>query len=407
MTGWWASTLAGTAVLTLVVLLARGPVARAFGSRAAYALWLAPALRMVLPPAELLPPISPAGPGGALWVAIVVEPASKAAQALPSWLVPLWLGGAGLYLAARLVAHHLFLARALAEGEPLDRPDFAYDLVATPTVDGPLATGLLHRLVLVPADFEARFTHEQQRLALRHEALHHERGDLWACAAALVAVALNWFNPLAHIALGAFRRDMESACDAQLLAGESAETVPAYAETLLRCAARPVPRSLCALTSIDELKGRLMMLTNTPPKFRRIAGLAVAGALAAGGLMVSLPASAQDSPEKQQVRKEVRIVEVNGEDGKKYKIESERADLKRECPGELTAVTDDASTESADKKQKTFIMICTKKGEGNAETVKGLRDAIGRLDSSSEMDPAMKAELKAKLQARIDELSKK
>ena len=51
-------------------------------------------------------------------------------------------------------------------------------------------------------------------------------------------------------------------------------------------------------------------------------------------------------------------------------------------------------------------MASTKKGEGNAETVKGLRDAIGRLDSSSEMDAAMKAELKAKLQARIDELER-
>jgi beta-lactamase regulating signal transducer with metallopeptidase domain len=407
MSAWWISTLVGTAVLALIVLTIRGPVARAFGSRAAYALWLAPAIRMVVPPTDLLPSFATSAGGAAIWVSMVVEPAGKVAETAPSWLLWLWLGGALTYLAARLIAHHRFLARALAQGEVLHRPDFSIDLVATPAVDGPLATGLVHRLVLVPDDFEMRFNEEQQRLALRHEALHHARGDLWACAAALVTVALNWFNPLAHVALGAFRRDMEAACDAQLLAGENADTVPAYAETLLRCAARPVPRSLCALTSIDELKGRLRMLTNMPHPFSRIAGLSIAGALAAGGLVVSIPASAQDSADQHQVRKEVRVVEINGENGKKYKIESNSGDLKRECPGELTAVTADASADSAGKKEKAVIMICTKKGEGNEEALKGLQDAVGRLDSSTEMDPAVRAQLKAKLQAKIAELKNK
>ena len=381
-------------------------VARLFGARAAYALWLAPLARMLLPPAAWLPAAPSDAAAGILWTEVAIEPLARASSTLPQWLVPAWLGGAALYLAARLLAHYRFLDRALDEGRPLVQPELALDLVATPAVEGPLATGLVHKLVLVPTDFDERFTPEQQRLALAHEALHHQRGDLWACTAALVLVALNWFNPLAHVALGAFRRDMEAACDAQLLACERACTAAAYAETLLRCAARPVPRSLCALTSIDELKGRLTMLTNNPTILRRFAGLTLAGLLAAGGLTLSLPAAAQDNGEPtKEIRKEVRIIETDGPNGEKVvRLEGPDGDLKRECPGEMTSVSADAAAEAAGKKEKAFIMICSKPGEGKDAAVKGLERALARIQSSTDMDPAIKAELSAKLQTKISEV---
>src|SRR5205085_9818133 len=112
----------------------------------------------------------------------------------------------------------------------------------------------------------------------------HRRRDIWASAAALIITALLWFNPIVHLALGAFRRDMEAACDARVLADTGFGMAPAYAETILRCAATPVPRSLCALTAIDELKGRLTMLNANHGPATRLVGLMVAGALSVGGL---------------------------------------------------------------------------------------------------------------------------
>ena len=61
--------------------------------------------------------------------------------------------------------------------------------------------------------FARRFTPAEQRLALAHELAHHRRGDLFADLAALLVLALHWFNPIAHRAYRAFRVDQEQACD--------------------------------------------------------------------------------------------------------------------------------------------------------------------------------------------------
>ena len=50
---WALDTFAYTGVLIALVLVARRPVARHFGPQLAYALWLLPLLRLVLPPITL------------------------------------------------------------------------------------------------------------------------------------------------------------------------------------------------------------------------------------------------------------------------------------------------------------------------------------------------------------------
>ena len=45
----------------------------------------------------------------------------------------------------------------------------------------------------------------ERRDALVHELMHLKRRDLWAFQAARIVAATQWFNPLAHIALKAFR----------------------------------------------------------------------------------------------------------------------------------------------------------------------------------------------------------
>ncbi|MEO5611314.1 MAG: M56 family metallopeptidase, partial [Sphingomicrobium sp.] len=275
MIAWATGTVIAVSILIALVLVLRGPVARTFGARAAYALWLAPGLRAVMPslplPTVPLPAPSPIG-SVTFWVAQAAAPVS----AWPTLLMvigALWLGGAIVFLGFHAWRHHRFLGQVLANGRPLEVAGMRYDVVASAFVDGPLATGLIHPLIVVPADFEQRFSAEQQRFALWHEQLHHRRGDLWASAAALILASLLWFNPLAYLALGAFRRDMEAACDETLLANAGPAAAPAYAETILRCAAGPVPHSLCALTTIDELKGRLMMLKTNHGSVRRFTGL--------------------------------------------------------------------------------------------------------------------------------------
>lgn len=389
---WLAGNLLIASVLVVAVLLLRRPVAQWFGARAAYALWLAPALRLLLPPLPHSVAEHQASGGAVDWVLETGHRASAAVPAFSSlWLV--WIIGFAAMVAVRLFTHHRFLSAAIARGQPYHSPGIAIDVIVTPAVDGPVATGLVHRLILVPQDFEARFTPEQQHFALWHEQLHHRRGDLWATAAALLVSSALWFNPLAWIALGAFRRDMESACDAALLTSAGRAAAPAYAETILRCAARPVPRSLCALTSIDELKGRLKMLNAKHGMAAKAAGLLLAGGLVVVGGLVAVPALA-DEPNTQTV--EIRKVVTDGKPGTEV-------DLEHGCPGQVIEVGADAA-QGADRKEAAKIKLCLKAGMTKAETATRLESVIGDMDKNDDMNPAVKADLKAKLQAKIAEL---
>ena len=388
-----AGNLLGASLLLALVLLIRRPVARHFGARAAYALWLAPALRLFMPPLPDLGP--PAAPSAGVGYSLLVQPAAAAASAAPLPWPAIWAAGAALFLAVHLVRHALFVRRALRHGRPYAGAAIACDAVITPAVEGPAATGLVHRLVLLPADFEQRFTPEQQRLALLHEWQHHCRGDIWASAAALVGAAALWFNPLTYVALGAFRRDMESACDRSVLSAPGACDPLAYGQTILASAARPIPRSLCALTSLDELKGRLTMLDTNHGSLRQLAGLGLAFAVTLGGMTFAGPALA-DEPRKEVIEKRVIISDGSG------KHAAHGADVRMSCPGEKISVESTVAGTDQEKNQAK-IVICSKGGD-RAKAAEGLERALADIEKNDDMNPAIRADITAKLKAKIAEL---
>ena len=73
-------------------------------------------------------------------------------------------------------------------------------------------------------------------LAHEHELGHHRRRDLHANWAALVVLALHWFNPLAWHAFRAFPADQELANDAGVLAGREAAARHAYGRAIVKVA---------------------------------------------------------------------------------------------------------------------------------------------------------------------------
>ena len=395
MMGWATGTALAVSVLIVLVLILRKPVARQFGARAAYALWLAPLVRAILPPLPSAP-LSVATPS------LVSEPryqlitttSTGNAWSLSNALIGIWIAGALVFLAIQLVRHNRFLAKALSTGKPLLIDGIGYDVVSSPAVEGPMATGLVHPLILVPSDFAQRFNPEQQGLALLHERLHHRRGDIWASAAALIVTALLWFNPLAHIALGAFRRDMEAACDATLVSTTGQASVPLYAETILRSAAHPVPRSLCALTAIDELKGRLTMLTLDHGRRRRLAGLLIAGATITAGVALAAPSTTSKTVHEM---KEVKVIRTLGgkDPGKGTTIAN--------CPGPKIEANAN-SVPGKGKKSQSTIVLCGDKGASNKELAEMVDGAVKRIQSDNEMAAAEKAQLISQLRAKATEL---
>jgi len=405
MITWAVNSALAVSLMIALVLLVRRPVAHLFGARAAYALWAAPLVRALMPrlPVESFS-IARGSPLGVPHYRLVVgDVATSDSWSWSTSLLAIWLIGAAAFLAFQLWRHHRFVASALARGRPLDIAGVPYDVVASEAVEGPLATGLVHPLILVPVDFAQRFNPEQQRLALLHEQLHHRRGDIWASAAALVVTGLLWFNPLAHLASGAFRRDMEAACDARLLAEIGTASAPAYAETILRSATRPVPRSLCALTAIDELKGRLRMLTLKHGKARRVVGLTAATILTIGAVATAGSAHDPASGDTKTFEKKIEIREIHGDKDVIVKHEGkELAGLGENCPGEKFVAG--AAGGTANKKEDVKFILCTGKGE---RLLPALEKAEADFAKRDDVPNSHKQEILAKIRARIAELRAK
>lgn len=298
MISWLIDTLLGVTVLMLLVLAVRRPVARYFGAGWAYALWLLPPMRLLLPPLPLpqLAPDIALPPAAAFIPALGGVTASLPAEAGPGQWVPfmlaLWAGGAVTFLLWHWLNYRAFLKVLKHEARSGDPPSWGgIPTLATGAVDGPLAIGIFDRLIVLPAHFTRRYNEGERRLALEHELVHHRRGDIVWNVAGLALLAANWFNPVAWFAFHAFRSDQELACDAAVAKRASRDERHDYARALVKSATRPGLIAACPLNPAEELKHRLRMIGNhRDGKARMAGGLAAFATLLAGGLVVSNPA---------------------------------------------------------------------------------------------------------------------
>lgn len=295
MTEWGLQTGLMVSLLIVIVLVIRRPVARHLGAGAAYALWLLPLMRLFMPqmtvpfirlpisvPAPILEPerefteISPSisdraegfsGTGEASSgteqifyeapSAILNSNISESSVNWGLWIGAIWLGVAVAWLLFQLVKQSVFMRRmrqsALPIADSLDAPiteamslvglSHRPDIRLSENISGPMVTGVLSPLILLPMDFETRFKPSQQSFALVHEMAHIKRGDLWAAFITLCFRAIFWPNPLVHYAAHKMRVDQEAACDASVLSRTGGESAAyGYAETLIHAATSAIKK---------------------------------------------------------------------------------------------------------------------------------------------------------------------
>jgi bla regulator protein BlaR1 len=325
---WAIETLVATTLLMLLVLAIRAPVRRAFGPGVAYALWLLPVFRMLLPPipeswqAQAEAAAAPVAAASEAITVYVIEPMGAAPEAGAEgsfgWLMAvllLWAAGALVFLGYHLVSHSRFCNRLLKRAR-VDRTVARgrVRVIETDAAHGPLAFGIWRKYVAFPRDFSERYDEVERDLALAHELGHHVRGDLIANWVALVMLALHWFNPVAWKAFRAFRADQEMACDALVLAGRAQALRHAYGRAIVKSAHGGAVSAACHLHTINELKGRLKMLSKnrkTSP-MRFAAGMAGVGALslAALGLTASGTQAAERIKDKVESTIGVELPEI-------------------------------------------------------------------------------------------------
>lgn len=321
----------GIAITCLIgfILIIRRPFARRFGAGAAYALWALPLIRLFMPPVNipiLKPNIDITNTTETL---ISTEIATNIATlntfaplttARPmfdiNWLglaAVLWIAIAMLWLGRECFRQSHYARDLRRNSLPLEtdvlkaankaakKSGFKSipNIRISTTHTGPLVTGILRPMIILPHSFAKQFTPKQQEMTLLHELSHIKRRDLWAAFAALIFRAVNWPNPVVHYAARRFRADQEAACDATVLKlmGDTKETTRTYAETLLQAAkAAQTPHLTAAytmpmgLTIYHPLKERLMMMTQTTRKTTLMSRLA-AGTLIASAIALTAPLS--------------------------------------------------------------------------------------------------------------------
>lgn len=320
---WALQTGFSVSLLIIFVMAIRKPVARYLGAKSAYALWALPIIRLFIPAI----PILPAGPaevplsfppfvetsGVLRSSATAIEPAGVTTN----WtltLIIIWMVGVFIWLTWQTIRQARFqtnIQRTTRTATPTIKAKLAKvgkdmginrlpDVRLSDQGRGPMVTGLWQPAIILPARFEVEFTPEQQIHALAHELSHIRHGDLWIAAAALIFRALNWPNPLVHLAAPHFRADQEAACDSRVIAlfGDDRSTRTAYADTLIRAAKlskHSAQQSIpLGLTISNPLKERLMILKTNPTQ-RRSLRIALAGA-AGFALLATAPLTAAQVP---------------------------------------------------------------------------------------------------------------
>ena len=285
-------------LLILAVLAARVLVRNHVSARAVYALWLAPALRLLLPvsvssrlsimnllaaPGEAVnaagtavdstasAAVSTAAPAmlapAAETVAPVAQsavpadiPATAAVQlSTADILMIVWLAGAVLVLGYLVAVNMRYLralmknARAIDVDAVLPKRTRVY---VSPIAASPCVWGLWRRRIVLTTQCvdDKRMT----AYALEHEIAHIRQRDTLIALVRMLLCAAYWFHPLVWLAAKLSRDDGELACDARVTDGMSCDERLAYGHVLVGLLAHTTVRPPFGSTSTTMRGGSNM-----------------------------------------------------------------------------------------------------------------------------------------------------
>lgn len=274
------TTVAVTLAL-LLVLSVRKPLRGAFGAAIAYKAWIVVPVTMI---AVMFPARTIAIAGSPGFHVLGAESMSfpAIAAAMPAqgaqWVCGIWLAGM-LLMALRLQWLQRRFRHAL--GSLHQRADGM--LQAEVSAGLPAVYGLWRPAIVVPADFDLRYSEEERRLMQAHERSHVTSGDLLLNAMVAMLRSLFWFNPLLHAAASRFRHDQELACDQRVITLHP-QSRRSYGEAMFKTqlAAGPLPLG-CHWGYGHPLKERIAMLKQPlPTRARVLTGSALMLALSLG-----------------------------------------------------------------------------------------------------------------------------
>lgn len=182
----------------------------------------------------------------------IITPEQPAVFDWASVLPWLWLSVAA-GLAIWSVLSYLRLCRHTKSAIVLDE-----GIWLSPELDSAFVLGYLKPQVYLPAKLDQA----EQTLVISHEQAHIRRLDHWYKLLGFIALCVHWFNPLVWLAYIFLCRDMEMACDEQVVKNMNTTQRKAYSMALLRCSAdnhhfKPCPVAFAEVSVKDRIKGVL------------------------------------------------------------------------------------------------------------------------------------------------------
>lgn len=109
------------------------------------------------------------------------------------------------------------------------------EVMTTDKITTPITYGVINPKIVIPKNI--KFQNDRQlQYVIAHEMVHIKRFDsLWKIVS-ILCLCIHWFNPLVWLMYACINRDMEMACDENVIYNYGEGDKPDYAETLLQLA---------------------------------------------------------------------------------------------------------------------------------------------------------------------------
>ena len=232
------------ALLILGIAAGRKLLFRFFSPRLPEWLWMLVGIRLLLPQGIGIPILS-------VRHLCAPYPCDPFAAPLPGVAVWVRWGGAGAVLLI-LLANALCFYGRMRQKEDLQNDAVSgwiqahsrgprFRVYTSSMAASPMVYGLFSPKIVLPAQ---QYSETQYEYILLHEWMHIRRKDLWKKALMLAAAALHWYNPACWLMLALFNRDIELACDADVLQAMGKTEHAGYAHVLLDCYCRMNPSAV-------------------------------------------------------------------------------------------------------------------------------------------------------------------
>ncbi len=183
------------------------------------------------------------------------------------------------------------------------------DLRQSEMVRTPLTYGILRPVILLPS--EMQFCREELLGIMEHEWMHIRWWDVLVKYVLYLTVCIYWFHPMVWVMAILLNRDMEIACDEEVIKKYSGSFRETYALILIRLAeGRQKSMRLvdARFTGQSEIEERIRMIMKPNKYSKKTIALALAMVLCAAA---TFTVAAKDSPEEVNVSSEEKEPETD------------------------------------------------------------------------------------------------